>query len=105
MERCSRNHTIIDVNKVVQQHDAVISNLLGAHALSRCVPGTGKATVFKKLTTFMSLEDLSASLDEVTDSSLRFVVTLYGKDQETSLNNMRANILKKKIAGQCHIPP
>ena len=70
--------------------------------------GIGKATVFKKLTVFtdtLALGDLSASLDEVTDSCLRFVVSLYGKDQESSLNNMRANIFKKKIAGQHLIPP
>jgi len=53
----------------------------------------------------LPLGDLSASLDEVTDSCLRFVATLYGKDQETSLNIMRANIVKKKIASQHHIPP
>ena len=113
MEGCSRSHAIIDVNKVVQQHDAIIPILLGAHALSGCdtvssLAGIGKATVFKKLTTFtdtLPLGDLSASLDEVRDSCLRFVATLYGKDQEASLNTMHANIFKKKIAGQHHIPP
>jgi len=113
MEECSRSHAIIDINMVVQQHDVVIPNLLGAHALSGCdtissLAGIGKATVFKKLTMFTDsfpLGDLSASLDEVTDSCLRFVPSVYGKDQETSLNKMRANIFKKKIAGQRHIPP
>ena len=43
--------------------------------------GIGKATVLKKLLTFtLCLGDLSASLDEVKDSYLRFVVALYGKD-------------------------
>jgi len=88
----------------------VIPNLLGAHALNGCytvssLAGIGKATVFKKLTDSLPLGDPSASLDEVTDSCLRFVATLYGKDQETSLNKMRASIFKKKIAGQRHIPP
>ena len=113
MEGCSRSHAIIDVNKVVQQHDAIIPNLFGEYALSGCdtvssMAGISKATVFKKLTAFidtLALGDLSASLDEVTDSCLRFVVSLYGKDQESSLNNMRANIFKKKIAGQHLIPP
>jgi len=113
MEGCSRSHAIIDVNKIVQQHNAVIPNLLGVHALSGCdtvssFAGIGKATVFKRLMTFtdnLRLGDQSASLDEVTESCLRFVATLYGKEQETSLNSMRANIFKRKIAGQRHIPP
>jgi len=36
MKGCSRSHAIVDVNKVVQQHDVVIANLLGAHGLSGC---------------------------------------------------------------------
>jgi len=36
MEGCSRSHAIIDVNKLVQHHDVIIPNLLGAHASSRC---------------------------------------------------------------------
>jgi len=106
MEGCSRSHAIIDINEVVQQHESLIPNLLGAHchALSgydtvSSLAGIGKA-IFNS-----PLEDLSASLDEVTDSCLRFVATLYGNYQETSLNNMRANIFKKKIADQHHIPP
>jgi len=58
IERCSRSHTIVYINKVVQQHDAVIPNLLGAHVLSGCdtvssLAGIGKATVFKKLITWI----------------------------------------------------
>ena len=70
--------------------------------------GIGKVTVLKRLMTFtnnLCLGDPSASLDEVTDSCLRLVATLYDKEQGTSLNSMRADIFKRKIAGQHHIPP
>ena len=55
MEGCSRSHAIIDVNKVVQQHDAIIPNLLGEHALSGCdsVSSMAGITVFKKLTVYI----------------------------------------------------
>ena len=67
MEGCSRSHTIIDVNEIAQQHDAVIPNLLGAHALSGCdtvssFAGIGKATVLKRLMTFTDNLCLAASL-------------------------------------------
>ena len=57
MEACSGRHTVIDVNAIVQQHAAVISNKLAAHALTECdttssVTTIGKATVFKRLPTF-----------------------------------------------------
>ena len=113
MKGYSRSHAIIDVNEVAQQHDAVIPNLLGAHALSGCdtvssFAGIGTAMVLKRLMTFtdnLCLGDPSTSLDEVTDSCLRFVATLYGKEQGTSLNSMHADIFKRKIVGQRHIPP
>jgi len=55
MEGCSRNNAVIDVVEVVQQHDAIIPNLLGVHALSECntvssLAGIGKATILKRLT-------------------------------------------------------
>ena len=48
---------VIDVNAIVQQHAAVISNILAAHALTECdthssMTTIGKATVFKRLPTF-----------------------------------------------------
>ena len=57
MEGCSRSHAIIDVSEVAQQHDAVIPNLFGTHALSGCdtvspFAGIGKAAVLKRLITF-----------------------------------------------------
>ena len=70
--------------------------------------GIGKATVFKKLAAFtdcLCLGDQLASLEEVTESCLRFVATLYGREQGTSLNSMHADIFKIKIAGKCHTPP
>ena len=36
MEACSGRHTVIDENTIVQQHPAVISNKLAAHALKDC---------------------------------------------------------------------
>ena len=36
MEACSGRHTVIDVNAIVQQHSAVVPNLLAAHALTGC---------------------------------------------------------------------
>ena len=110
MEGCSGSHAIIDVNGVAQQHAAVIPNLLGAHALSgsdtvSSFVGIGKATVWKRLMTFTDSLCLGDLLDEVTDSYLRFVATLYGKEQGTSLNSMRADIFKRKIAGKRHVPP
>ena len=36
VEGCSGSHTIIDINEVAQQHDALIPNFLGTHALSGC---------------------------------------------------------------------
>ncbi len=50
MEECSRNHAIISVNNVIKEHRSVISNILGAHALTGCdtvssFSGIGKATV------------------------------------------------------------
>jgi len=52
MEGCSRNNTVIDVIEVVQQHDAIMPNLLRAHSLSECdavssLAGIGK---LKRLT-------------------------------------------------------
>ncbi len=113
MAGCSGTHAIIDVNEVVQRHSTVIPNLLGAHALSGCdtvssLAGFGKATVFKKLAAFtdcLCFGDQLASLEEVTESCLRFVATLYGREQGTSLNSMCADIFKKTIAGKCHTPP
>ena len=94
MEGCSGSH-------------AVFLNSLGAHALSGCdnVIGIGKATVLKRLMTFtdnLSLGDLSASLDEVTDSCLRFVAT---KEQGTSLNSMHADIFKRETAASAIYHP
>ena len=113
MEECSESHAIIDVNEVVKHPAAVIPNILGAHALSGCdtvssFVGIGKATVLKKLMTFtdsLSLGDPSASLDKVIDSSVKFVATLYGKEHGASLNSMRADIFKRKIAWKRHVPP
>ena len=45
------------------------------------------------------------SLEEVTETCLRFVATLYGREQGTSLNRMHADIFKNIIAGKRHIPP
>ena len=70
--------------------------------------GIGKATILKKLMTFpdsLSLGDPSASLDDVIDSSVIFVDTLYGKEHGASFNSMRADIFKRKIAGKRHVPP
>ena len=78
------------------------------HTVS-CFIGIGKATVLKKLMTLtdsFSLGDASASLDdEVIDSSVKFVVTLYGKEHGASFNSMRAEIFKRTIAGKRHVPP
>ena len=60
---------LMSMRYVAQQHDAVIPNLLGPHALSGCDTifsyiGIGKATVLKRLMTFtdnLCLGDLSAS--------------------------------------------
>ena len=81
-------HEEADINEVVKHHAAVYPNLLGAHALSGCdsvssFVGIGKVTVLKKLMRFtdsLSLSDPSASLDQVIDSSVKFVATLYGKE-------------------------
>ena len=40
VEGCSGSHVIIDTNEVAQQHDALIPNFLGAHALSGCDTGS-----------------------------------------------------------------
>ena len=57
IEACSGRHTVIDVNAIVQQHAAVISNILAAHARTECdkhssMTTISKATVFKSLPTF-----------------------------------------------------
>ena len=93
---------------IVQQHAAVINNFLGAHALSGCdivssFSGIGKATFLKMLMTStysLCLSDLSAMLDEVTDSCFRFVATLYGKELGASLNSMRARHRQKNNCQQ-----
>ena len=73
MEACSGRHTVIDLNAIVQQHAAVISNILAAHALTACdtnysMTTIGKATVFKRLPTFnerLSVGEGEALTDEV----------------------------------------
>lgn len=113
MEGCSGSHAIIDVSEVAQQHAAVVPNLLGAYALSGCdtvssLVDIGKTTALKKLMTFtdsLRLSEISALLDEVIDSCLRFVATLYGKEPGASLNSMHADIFERKIAGKRHVPP
>jgi len=79
---------------VLQQHDAAIPKLLGAHALSAC--DTVSSLVAGVFTNAHPLGDLSASLNEVTNSCFRLIAMLYDEDQETSLNNSRASIFKNK---------
>ncbi len=68
IERCSGSHSTIDVNEVAKQHAAVITNLLGAHALSGCDTISSFAGIYtSKRRAALSLPtgDLSALLDEV----------------------------------------
>ena len=95
---------VIDVNQVVQKHHKIMPNLLAAHALTgcdtvSCFSGIGKATVYKKLESFddhIKLGDLSACLDEVTESCMGFVASLNGHAQGNALEAMRAEIFTWK---------
>ena len=86
MESCSGNHSVIDISKVMEKLTKVMPNILAAHALTGCdtvssLAGIGKTAVLKKLETFkeiLKLGEPSDSLDEVVDSCLKYVATLYG---------------------------
>lgn len=70
----------------------------------------GKATAFRKLECFtdiLKLGDTSASMDDIIESCLEYVVTLYGQKQGNSLwlDTMRSRIFNRKIAGKRHTPP
>ena len=104
MESCGRSPVVIDVNQVLQKHHKIMPNLLAAHALTgcdtvSCFSGIGKATVYKKLESFddhIKLGDLSACLDEVTESCMGFVASLNGHAQGNALEAMRAEIFTWK---------
>ena len=113
MESCSGNSSVIDVNKVVEKHSKVMPNILAAHALTGCdtvssLAGIGKTTVLKKLETFkeiLKLGEPSDSLDDVMDSCLKYVASLYGQKDGESLDTMRSVIFTRKIGGKRHVAP
>ena len=115
MESCSSGpgHNVISVNDVVSNHQKIMPNLLAAHALTGCdtvssFSGIGKASVLKTLKKFngqLKLGNLTTSTAEVTESCLQFVCLLYGEESAISLNTVRANCFKTKIAGKRHLPP
>jgi len=113
MEECSGNHAIISVSNVIKQHRSVISNILGAHAQTGCdtvssFSGIGKATVLRKLTSFpdqLLLGNLTVSTEQVTDSCMQFVTSLYNEMPVDTLNSMRVAMFTAKIAGKRHAPP
>ncbi|KAG7162580.1 Zinc finger protein 782-like 2 [Homarus americanus] len=106
MESCTRGHAVVSINEVVKKHSSIIPNILAAHALTGCdtvssFAGIGKITALKTLEAFPGSLDLgnpSASLDEVTDVSLKYVSALYNQTPGDSLNNMRATIFTKQIS-------
>ena len=113
MESCSRNRAVIDVNKVVGKHTKIMPNILAAHALTGCdtvssLAGIGKPTVLKKLETFretLKLGEPSDSLDEVVDSCLKYVATLYEQKYGEPLDTMRSVIFTRKTGGKRHVAP
>ena len=104
MESCTRDRTVININTVVEKHASILPNLLAAHALTGCdtvssLSGIGKATVLKKLVAFpgeLNFGNVSSSQNEIINSCLEFVATLYGQETLRTLNEMRSSIFTKK---------
>ena len=113
MASCSASTSVICVNEVVRAHSEILPNLLAGHALTGCDTvssfcGIGKATVLKKLKAFkglLKLGELSVPMDDILKSCLEFTTMLYNQDLGNTLNNMRAEIFKRKIAGKRHVAP
>jgi hypothetical protein len=113
MQSFSSGRSIIDVNKTIQQHAAIIPNLLAAHAITGCdtvssISGIGKSTVLKKLKNFkeeLQLGDANSSCDAILKSTCKFVTTLYGRNPDDDWSTLRATIFARKMAGKQHVVP
>ena len=113
MQSLSSGRSIIDVNKTIQQHAAIIPNLLAAHAITGCdtvssISGIGKSTVLKKLKNFkeeLKLGDANSSFDAILKSTCKFVTTLYGRNPDDDWSTLRATIFARKMAGKQHVVP
>jgi len=98
---------------VTKEHRSVISNILGADALTGCdtvssFSGIGKTAVLSKLKSFpdqLLFGNLTVSTKQVTDSCMQFVASLYNQKTVDTLSSMRAAMFTAKIAGKCHTPP
>ena len=113
MGSCSASTSVICVNDSFRAHSDILPNLLAGHALTGCDTassfcGIGKPTVLKELKAFkglLKLGEFSVPVDDILKSCLEFTTMLCNQDLGNTLNNMRAEIFKRKIAGKRHVAP
>ena len=99
---------IIDIKATVEEHQAIIPGLLGAHAISGCdtVPtyfGIGKGTVLKNLmavpNALTKLGCLDLPLPEVIDQAMMFIGSCYNiKGMSNDMSEIRYKVWATKFA-------
>ena len=113
IESCTCTHNVISVNEVVVQHYTIMHNMLAAHAFTGCdivssFSGIGKITALKKLGVFpdeLKLGKQDVPFPRIIESCRQFTNLLYRDKSGENLNIVRANIFRKRIAGNRNILP
>ena len=112
-QACSGRYTVIGLNAMVQQHAAVITNVLAALAHTGCdttsyMSNIGNATVFKRLHTFnerLRLGEGEYLTEHLLSSCQRLASSCYGQFSSMPLENMRAQMFARTMVGRRLIPP
>ena len=120
MESPIKGRAVININKTLIKHSAIIPNVLAAHGLTGCDTvascyGIGKGTVVKTLCSGMALSllgDIDASMTEIIQQSMKFMLKCYGMNQAETMSNARMLLWSSKLSkgktvtpDLCTLPP
>ena len=108
MEECSVNRSVVSVNDVVHNHQAIMDNLLSAYVLSGCdttsgLFGIGTGRILKVLQKFkgtlQAAGDLKADQEEFVGQCDAVVAQVY-HNEETSMKGLRGRMWKMKMSNK-----
>jgi hypothetical protein len=102
-----KGRALIDINSSVEKHQAVMNNLLAAHALTGCDTvatyfGIGKGVALKALKSnahnLSKVGDTNSSLQDAIQQSTRFMLSCYGHPECESMTAARQKIWSTKVS-------